>query len=210
MTDLEFLDQAEKLLLAVERSCDRINDEGAADVDSQRTGGMVTLTFPNRSQIIINLQKPLHEVWMAAKSGGYHYRFDGLAWQDTKGAGEFFDRLSRDAEQQSGTPLRFVACLALAGSGAEPALQWQDPDMYCTCGATVKTQQDRILQRISCETGRVCDRVLRVAVAPAVPRSMKGWADFPGLRLQRPRCANIPHRTTHHQHSPPLAAQWPP
>ena len=109
MTDLEFLDQAEKLLLAVERSCDRINDEGAADVDSQRTGGMVTLTFPNRSQIIINLQKPLHEVWMAAKSGGYHYRFDGLAWQDTKGAGEFFDRLSRDAEQQSGTPLRFGA-----------------------------------------------------------------------------------------------------
>ena len=109
MTDLEFLDQAEKLLLAVERSCDRINDEGAADVDSQRTGGMVTLTFPNRSQIIINLQKPLHEVWMAAKSGGYHYRFDGAAWQDTKGAGEFFDRLSRDAEQQSGTPLRFEA-----------------------------------------------------------------------------------------------------
>ncbi len=109
MTDLEFLDQAEKLLLAVESSCDRINDAGDADVDSQRTGGMVTLTFPNRTQIIINLQRPLHEVWMAAKSGGYHYRFDGAAWQDTKGAGEFFDRLSRDAEQQSGTPLRFEA-----------------------------------------------------------------------------------------------------
>ncbi|WP_026437115.1 iron donor protein CyaY [Acidovorax sp. JHL-9] len=109
MTDLEFLDQAEKLLLAVERSCDRINDEGDADVDSQRTGGMVTLTFPNRSQIIINLQKPLHEVWMAAKSGGYHYRFDGVAWQDTKGAGEFFQQLSQDAERQSGTSLRFQA-----------------------------------------------------------------------------------------------------
>ncbi|HNZ89868.1 MAG TPA: iron donor protein CyaY [Acidovorax sp.] len=109
MTDLEFLDQAEKLLLAVERSCDRLNDAGDADVDSQRTGGMVTLTFPNRSQIIINLQKPLHEVWMAAKSGGYHYRFDGTAWQDTKGAGEFFDRLSRDATQQSGAALRFAA-----------------------------------------------------------------------------------------------------
>ena len=70
---------------------------------------MVTLTFPNRSQIIINLQKPLHEVWMAAKSGGYHYRFDGAVWQDTKGAGEFFDRLSQDAAQQSGTTLRFEA-----------------------------------------------------------------------------------------------------
>ena len=109
MTDLEFLDQAEKLLLAVERCCDRLNDAGDADVDNQRTGGMVTLTFPNRSQIIINLQKPLQEVWMAAKSGGYHYRFDGAVWQDTKGAGEFFDRLSRDATQQSGAPLRFTA-----------------------------------------------------------------------------------------------------
>lgn len=109
MTDLEFMDHAEKLLLAVERSCDRINDDTDADVDAQRSGGMVTLTFPNRSQIVINLQKPLHEVWMAARSGGYHYRFDGQAWQDTKGAGEFFDCLSRDAAQQSGMPLRFSA-----------------------------------------------------------------------------------------------------
>ena len=109
MTDLEFMDHAEQLLLAVERSCDRINDNSDADVDSQRSGGMVTLTFPNRSQIVINLQKPLHEVWMAAKSGGYHYRFDGAVWQDTKGAGEFFDRLSQDAAQQSGTTLRFEA-----------------------------------------------------------------------------------------------------
>ena len=109
MTDLEFMDHAEKLLLAVERSCDRINDDTDADVDAQRSGGMVTLTFPNRSQIVINLQKPLHEVWMAARSGGYHYRFDGQAWQDTKGAGEFFDCLSRDAAEQSGMPLRFSA-----------------------------------------------------------------------------------------------------
>ena len=109
MTDLEFLDTAEKLLLAVERNCDRINETTDADVDSQRSGGMVTLTFPNRSQIIVNLQKPLHEVWMAARSGGYHYRFDGKAWQDTKGAGEFFARLSADASQQSGLPLVFSA-----------------------------------------------------------------------------------------------------
>ncbi len=109
MTDLEFMDHAERLLLAVERSCDRINDTTDADVDAQRSGGMVTLTFPNRSQIVINLQKPLHEVWMAARSGGYHYRFDGAAWQDTKGAGEFFACLSRDATLQAGLPLQFSA-----------------------------------------------------------------------------------------------------
>ncbi len=109
MTDIEFMDHAEKLLLSVERSCDLINDTTDADVDAQRSGGMVTLTFPNRSQIVINLQKPLHEVWMAARSGGYHYRFDGSAWQDTKGAGEFFACLSRDAAQQAGLPLTFKA-----------------------------------------------------------------------------------------------------
>ena len=109
MTDLEFMDHAEQLLLAVERSCDRINDNSDADVDSQRSGGMVTLTFPNRSQIVINLQKPLHEVWMAARSGGYHYRFDGSQWQDTKGEGEFFACLTRDASQQSGMSLQFSA-----------------------------------------------------------------------------------------------------
>lgn len=107
MTDLEFMDRAEQLLLAVEQCCDRINDATDADVDSQRTGGMITLTFSNRSQIVINLQKPLHEIWMAARSGGYHYRFDAGQWQDTKGGGEFFANLSRDASVQSGMLLRF-------------------------------------------------------------------------------------------------------
>ena len=95
MTDLEYMDRAEQLLKAVERSCDRINDDTDADVDNQRTGGMVTLVFANRSQIVVNLQKPLHEVWMAARSGGYHFRYDGTQWLDTKGAGEFFTCLSR-------------------------------------------------------------------------------------------------------------------
>ena len=109
MTDLEFLDQAERLLKAVELACDRINDESDADIDNQRVGNMVTLTFANKSQIIINLQKPLHEVWLAARSGGYHYRFDGQQWQDTKGQGEFFAQLSADASAQTAQALRFTA-----------------------------------------------------------------------------------------------------
>jgi CyaY protein len=109
MNDLEFSDRAERLLLAIEQCCDHINETSDADIDAQRSGGMVTLTFPNRSQIVINLQKPLHEVWMAAKSGGYHYRFDGNQWQDTKGAGEFFATLSHNTSQQSGMTLVFTA-----------------------------------------------------------------------------------------------------
>jgi CyaY protein len=107
MTDSEYQDLAEALLLAVEHGCDQINDESDADLDNQRVGGMVTLTFANRSQIIINLQKPLQEVWMAARAGGYHYKWDGARWMDTKGHGEFFDHLSRCASEQAGQSLVF-------------------------------------------------------------------------------------------------------
>ena len=109
MTDLEFMDQAERLLKGVEMSCDHLNDHTDADIDNQRVGGMVTLTFPNRSQIVINLQKPLHEVWLAARCGGFHYKFDGSRWLDTKGQGEFWDSLSRYASEQSGQSLLFKA-----------------------------------------------------------------------------------------------------
>jgi CyaY protein len=108
MTDSEFMDQAERVLKAVEAACDRINDSTQADIDNQRTGGMVTLVFANRSQIVINLQKPLHEIWLAAKCGGFHYQFDGAQWNDTKGQGEFFTSLSRYASEQSGMPLEFA------------------------------------------------------------------------------------------------------
>ncbi len=67
----------------------------------------MTLVFPNQSQIVINLQKPLHEIWLAAKSGGYHYKFDGNQWLDTKGQGEFFACLSRFASEQTACPLVF-------------------------------------------------------------------------------------------------------
>ncbi|MDB5857286.1 MAG: iron donor protein CyaY [Ramlibacter sp.] len=107
MTDLEYLDRAEALLASVEACCDRINERSDADVDNQRVGGMITLSFEDRSQIVINLQKPLQEVWLAARAGGFHYKFDGQAWRDSKGSGEFFADLSRYASQQAGQTLLF-------------------------------------------------------------------------------------------------------
>src|SRR3954452_4314998 len=107
MTDPEYMDIAEALLARVEAACDRINDATDADIDKQRVGGMVTLTFANGSQIIVNLQKPLHEVWMAARAGGFHYKFDGQCWMDTKGNGEFFENLTRYASEQARQALTF-------------------------------------------------------------------------------------------------------
>lgn len=107
MTDTEYLNQAEALLRSIELSCDRINDRSDADIDNQRVGGMITLSFPNGSQIIVNLQKPLQEIWMAARAGGFHYRFDGSQWVDTKHQGEFWEHLSRFSSEQANMSLDF-------------------------------------------------------------------------------------------------------
>ena len=107
MTDLDYLNHAEKALATIELACDRINDASDADIDNQRTGGMITLTFANRSQIIINLQKPLQEIWMAARAGGFHYKFNNGLWLDTKSGDEFFATLTRYASEQSGLQVVF-------------------------------------------------------------------------------------------------------
>lgn len=105
MNDQEFLDRAETLLRVVEQACDTVNETTDADLDNQRVGGMVTITFANRSQMVVNLQKPLHEVWLAARDGGYHFTWHDDGWRDTKSGAEFYATLSRCASAQSGLSL---------------------------------------------------------------------------------------------------------
>ena len=107
MTDLDYLNHAEKALAAIELACDRINDSSDVDIDNQRTGAMVTLTFANHSQIIINLQKPLQEIWMAARAGGFHYKRNSEKWLNTKDGSEFFTALTLYACEQAGQPIVF-------------------------------------------------------------------------------------------------------
>ena len=109
MTDTEYLDRAEALLRSIEQCVDRINDETEADIDAQRVGGMVTLVMANGTQVIVNLQKPLQEVWMAAKSGGYHYKFAASGWIATRDGTEFFADLSRNVSVQAGIALVFAS-----------------------------------------------------------------------------------------------------
>lgn len=108
MTDSEYMDLAEALLKTVEANCDRINAATDADIDNQRSGGMVTLTFCSGTQVVVNQQKPLHEIWLASKAGGFHFQYVNGAWQDTKSQGEFFEILSDSASMQAGQTLRFI------------------------------------------------------------------------------------------------------
>lgn len=109
LSDAEYHAQTSAVLASIEAAIDRWLQEDVVDIDTQRTGGLLELSFPNGSKIVINTQPPLHELWMAARAGGYHYKHAQGRWLDTRDGREFFDALSALASEQAGKALRFAA-----------------------------------------------------------------------------------------------------
>lgn len=108
LSDADYHRLAHEVLASVEARVDAWLDEDLIDIDSHRTGGLLELSFPNGSKLILNTQPPLQELWLAARGGGFHYRYDGQHWVDTRDGQEFFASLSHHASQQAGKPLRFL------------------------------------------------------------------------------------------------------
>ena len=109
LTDGEYQRLASATLAAIEAATDRWLQDDVIDIDARRTGGMLELSFPGGSKIIVNTQPPLQELWLAARAGGFHFRFADGAWRDTRDGSEFMDCLSRHASAQAGLTLRFSA-----------------------------------------------------------------------------------------------------
>jgi CyaY protein len=107
MTDAEYHRLASAVLSRIEAVLDSWLQSDIIDIDSQRTGGLLELTLPAGSKIVINMQPPLHELWLAARAGGYHFKQVDGQWRDTKDGVELFDRLSREASTQASKPLTF-------------------------------------------------------------------------------------------------------
>jgi CyaY protein len=107
LTDAEYQRQASQVLAQVERTLDAWLQDDVIDIDAQRTGGLLELSLPGGSKIVINTQPPLHEIWLAARAGGYHFKHADGVWRDTKDGVEFFERLSREASAQAGQSLTF-------------------------------------------------------------------------------------------------------
>ena len=107
LSDQQYQQHTADLLARIESTVDRWLQDDVVDIDTQRTGGLLELSFPDGSKIIVNTQPPLHEVWLATRAGGYHYRWQDCAWHDTRDGSEFLEVLSRDASAQAGRALRF-------------------------------------------------------------------------------------------------------
>ncbi|WP_157271902.1 iron donor protein CyaY [Azohydromonas aeria] len=106
LSDLEYRQITHAILSEIEAAVDRWLEGETIDIDTRRSGGLLELVFPNRSHIVINTQPPLQELWMAAKSGGFHYRHVEGRWLDREG-NEFFGALSACASAQAGKVLKF-------------------------------------------------------------------------------------------------------
>ena len=102
LSDAEFHRLAHAVLAQVEATVDRWLDDDVIDIDSQRTGGLLELSLPGGSKIILNTQPPLQELWLAAKAGGHHYRHVAGHWLDTRDGSEFFAALSQHTRAQAG------------------------------------------------------------------------------------------------------------
>ena len=109
--DKQFHQLSGHLLHSIEVALESADDELDLDLDVERQGGnVVNIRFRDRSVIVVNTQPPLHEIWVAAKSGGFHYRWAGTLaapkWLDTKTGQELFSDLSGFASAQCGKPLQ--------------------------------------------------------------------------------------------------------
>jgi CyaY protein len=105
LTDFDYQERTNLVLSAIETQFDRWLDGDVIDVDSRRSGGVLELAFPNGSKIILNTQAPLQELWLAARAGGFHFRFDGQVWRDTREGSELFTCLSKQVSAQAGVNL---------------------------------------------------------------------------------------------------------
>lgn len=110
MTESEFLALAEQALGAIEASLEQASDSGDLDVECSRSGNVLEIEFiDNGSKIIVNSQAPMKEMWVAAKSGGFHYKRENGRWINTRDGSELFAALSKMASEQGGAPVVIAA-----------------------------------------------------------------------------------------------------
>lgn len=102
MTDSEFNALADAALAQIEAGLEASD----ADLDFEMaSAGVLEVEFADGSKIIVNRHGSAKEIWVAAKSGGFHYRWDGAAWRDTRDGGELIAALSKLVSAQAGQPV---------------------------------------------------------------------------------------------------------
>lgn len=105
MNETDFEAQAGATLEALERALENCGE----DLDFElKAGGILEIEFDDGAKIIINRHAAAREIWVAARSGGFHYRWDGQAWRNTRDGSELLAALSGLISAQLGRGVRLL------------------------------------------------------------------------------------------------------
>lgn len=105
MTETQFKEFVEDIIIQIEDALEELD----SDIDYESSDGMLTIIMENKSQIIINRQTAALQLWLAAKSGGYHFDYSEISvgnkdWYDDRSGESFLAILNRCLTEQSGEP----------------------------------------------------------------------------------------------------------
>jgi CyaY protein len=101
----DFVALADRVLGAIAAAL----DAGDADVDSTLNDGVLTIDCGVGGKIIVNRHQPSREIWVAAKSGGFHFRGQDGAWRDTRDGAELGAKLEQLLHAQAGVDVELTA-----------------------------------------------------------------------------------------------------
>ena len=105
MDDSEFNRLADTALKQIETAL----ENSGADLDfSMVSSGVLEIELDDGSKIFVNRHSAAQEVWVAARSGGFHFRWDGQAWRNTRDSSELMAALSALITRQSGETIRLA------------------------------------------------------------------------------------------------------
>jgi CyaY protein len=102
MNESDFHGAVDAVLARIESAAEAVD---ALDVDLE--SGILTVTCPDDTRIIVTRQTPNREIWVAARSGGFHFRLSDGLWRDTRSGDELFASLARIVEAQAGVRVDF-------------------------------------------------------------------------------------------------------
>ena len=102
MDESEFEARAEEALQRLERALEASGVEADWEL---KEGGVLEIEFDNGSKMVVNRHAAAREIWVAARAGGFHFRWDGSRWRDSRDGSELFGALSRLISGQGGRPV---------------------------------------------------------------------------------------------------------
>jgi CyaY protein len=103
MTESEFNELADAIFARIEQAIDASD----ADIDYDSNGTVMEIEFGDGSQIIVNRHMPNREIWLAARSGGFHYGYQDGEWRSQRDGSELFAKLGELVQLGTGKQLDF-------------------------------------------------------------------------------------------------------